>query len=260
MRSELFLDRLYLGDCIQVMADLPPECVDLIITDPPFAIDFKSRRGNYNRKADRVLQGYSEIPAAEYAEFTQGWLRAATRILKESGSMFIFSGWNHLKDLLIAVDECALTVVNHLIWKYQFGVVTRRKFVTSHYHCLYVCRDDRQRRFDPYARYGPLERTADGGSLQYRDREDVWVIPREYWQGDRKTPTKLPRELISKILAYASEPGDVVCDPFVGSGQVAVVSRGENRRYIGIEIVKDYLDFAQERLDSGNYRIRHEIA
>jgi len=102
--------------------------------------------------------------------------------------------------------------VNHIIWKYQFGVVTKRKFVTSHYHCLYVCKNDEKRKFFPYSRYGKEEDDKNGGSLHYKDKEDVWIIKREYWTGDQKTPTKLPAELIKKILMYSSEEGDIVLD------------------------------------------------
>jgi len=85
--------------------------------------------------------------------------------------------------------------------------------------------------------------------------EDVWTIKREYWHGDKKTPTKLPAELVEKILAYASEEGDLVLDPFLGSGQVAVVSKMHGRRYAGFEIVAEYFDFAKQRLDNNAYRI-----
>ena len=171
--------------------------------------------------------------------------------------MYIFSGWNHLKDLLIAIDSCELTTVNHLIWKYQFGVVTRRKYVTSHYHCLFVCKDDRQRQFYPFSRFDKDAKTGTGGSAHYRDKEDVWEIKREYWQGAVKTPTKLPAELIEKILDYSSEKGDVVLDPFLGSGQVAVVSKMKGRHYVGFEIVPAYYEFALNRLTSGKYLIQH---
>ena len=83
----------------------------------------------------------------------------------------------------------------------------------------------------------------------------MWIINREYWNGDIKTPTKLPLELISKILFYSSEEGDVVLDPFLGSGQVAVVSKMHKRKYLGFEIVKEYFDFAKKRLDENLYRI-----
>jgi len=243
------------GDCIQLMSEMPEDCVDLIITDPPFAIEFKADKQNYNRKESRVLQGYNEIKSNEYLKFTLDWLSGATRVLKESGSMYIFSGWNHLKDLLIAIDECELTTVNHIIWKYQFGVVTKRKYVTSHYHCLFVCKNNKKRKFYPYCRFDKETKTEDGGSAHYRDKEDVWEIKREYWNGAIKTPTKLPAELIMKILDYSSEKGDVVFDPFLGSGQVAVVSKMKNRNYIGFEIVSEYYQLAQSRLDSGKYLV-----
>ena len=251
----LGLDILHLGDCREVMVTLPSESVDLVITDPPFAIDFQATRSNYNRRADRVLAGYAEVGGDDYSAFTHAWVQAVTRLLKPSGSMYIFSGWNHLKDILIALDSCGLTTVNHLIWKYQFGVVTRRKYVTSHYHVLYVCKDDKVRRFYPFARFTQAERTPSGGSAHYQDKEDVWTIAREYWPGARKTPTKLPAALIEKILAYSSVPGDVVLDPFVGSGQVAVVSHRHQRRYVGIECVPAYFEFAQERLQTGQYHL-----
>ena len=250
------IDTIREGDCIKLMSEMPGECVDLIITDPPFAIEFKATRHNYNRTQDRVLQGYNEIEANDYLTFTLEWLSAATRVLKDSGSMYIFSGWNCLKDLLIAIDQCNLTTVNHLIWKYQFGVVTKRKYVTSHYHCLYLCKNDKKRKFYPYHRFDKDAKSENGGSAHYKDKEDVWEIKREYWQGAVKTPTKLPAELIEKILDYSSLEGDVVLDPFLGSGQVAVVSKLKKRHYIGFEIVPEYYKFAQDRIESGKYLIQ----
>jgi site-specific DNA-methyltransferase (adenine-specific) len=90
--------------------------------------------------------------------------------------------------------------------------------------------------------------------------EDVWNIPREYWNGDIKTPTKLPAELVRKILQYSSVEEDVVLDPFLGSGQVAVVAKQMGRRYIGFEIVPEYVEFALRRLQEGAYRVRAKTA
>jgi site-specific DNA-methyltransferase (adenine-specific) len=138
-------------------------------------------------------------------------------------------------------------------------VVTKRKFVTSHYHCLYVCTDEKQRRFFPFSRFSREARDPDGRSLHYRDKEDVWIIKREYWNGDEKTPTKLPAELIEKILLYSSTEGDLVLDPFLGSGQVAVMSKTLKRKYVGFEVVKQYYDLARRRLETGRYRIKAQI-
>lgn len=243
-------------DCVEGMRELPEESIDLIVTDPPFAIDFKAQRPNYNRKGSRVLEGYSEIQADEYLEFTQSWMGEAYRLLKSSGSAFVFSGWNNLKDILNVIDEAGFTTINHIIWKYQFGVATRRKFVSSHYHCLFICKNDKERKFFVDSRYSKDDRIDGGRSLRYRDMEDVWTINREYWTGDIKTPTKLPRELIEKILAYTSEKEDIVLDPFLGSGQVAMVAQMMGRKYIGYEIVPEYFEFAQSRLKEKQYRFR----
>lgn len=252
------LDHIYLDDCLTALPKLENACVDLVITDPPFGIDFKSKRSNYNRTQGRVLDGYNEIPAEEYYEFSLAWMREIHRILKESGSMYLFSGWNYLKDILVALDELGFITVNHLIWKFQFGVFTKRRYVTSHYHCIYVCKDDRKRKFHPYSRFSKEETDTNGGKLHYQDKEDVWQIQREYWHGKKKTPTKLPKELVEKILLYSSDPGDIVLDPFIGSGQVAVVSKMHSRHFLGFEIVEDYYNFAKERLDTNAYTIDHE--
>jgi site-specific DNA-methyltransferase (adenine-specific) len=254
----LELNRIYNMDCIEGMKFIPNNTIDIVITDPPFAIDFKAKRNNYNRKQSRVIDGYNEIPKEEYYKFTLNWMKEVFRILKESGSMYVFSGWNNLKDILNVIDELGFITVNHIIWKYQFGVVTRRKFVTSHYHCLYVCKNDKNRKFFTYSKYDKNSKSSKGRSLHYEDKEDVWIIKREYWTGDKKTPTKLPATLINKILMYSSEEGDIVLDPFLGSGQVVVVSKMMKRQYIGFEIVKEYYEFAKERLEKDLYRIKDE--
>lgn len=256
MRIEI--NHIYLMDCREGMRQMPLGSVDLIVTDPPFAIDFRAKRANYNRTQERVLEGYNEIPAEEYYDFTLSWMAEAYRVLKDSGSMYVFSGWNNLRDVLNALAKVGFITVNHIIWKYQFGVWTKRRFVTAHYHCLYVCKDDRLRRFYPDARFSSDARSPDGGSARYRDMEDVWTIPREYWNGDMKTPTKLPAALVQKILQYSSLEGDLVLDPFLGSGQVAVVAQHMNRRYVGFEIVPEYYQFALRRLQERVYRVKAE--
>ncbi len=226
------LNEIYLGDSLVLMKDIPDGSIDLIVTDPPFAIDFKAKRSNYNRSQDRVLEGYNEIPKERYYEFTLRWMREAHRILKDTGSMYVFSGWTNLKDILNAIDEVGFITINHIIWKYQFGVFTRRKFVTSHYHILFVVKDEKRYKFNKIEHYP----------------EDVWIIKREYWKGKVKTPTKLPLEIVKKIILYSSDEGDVVFDPFLGSGTVAVAAKLLNRRFLGFEIVPEYYEFARERI------------
>jgi site-specific DNA-methyltransferase (adenine-specific) len=222
-------DTLYEGDALTLLPRIPAGSIDLIVTDPPFAIDFKAQRLNYNRTGSNVLEGYQDIPEAEYGEFTLQWIAQAARVLSPTGSMYIFSGWNRLRDILEGIDRAGLTTVNHLIWKYQFGVFTKKKYVTSHYHILFVVKDPKHYTFNKIDHYP----------------EDVWIINREYWKGQKKTPTKLPSELVKKILLYSSNPGDLVLDPFLGSGTVAVVAQTEGRHFLGFEVVPEYCDFAR---------------
>ena len=160
-------------DCLEGTKYIDDKSIDLVITDPPFAIDFKAKKENYHRTKSRVLEGYNEIPKESYYEFSLKWMKEVYRTLKESGSMYVFSGWNNLKDILNAIDDTGFVTVNHIIWKYQFGVVTKRKYVTSHYHCLYVCKNDKKRKFFPYARFDKNERDKNNRSLHYNDKEDV---------------------------------------------------------------------------------------
>ncbi|HVN66078.1 MAG TPA: site-specific DNA-methyltransferase [Methanomicrobiales archaeon] len=225
-------DEIYPGDALGLLRGVPGGSIDLVVTDPPFAIDFRPQRNNYNRTGSRVVEGYREIAAKDYLSFTEEWMGEACRALRPTGSLYVFSGWNRLRDVLQALDETGLTTVNHLIWKYQFGVFTKKRYVTSHYHILFAVKDPKKYFFSKAEHYP----------------EDVWVINREYWTGKRKTPTKLPLALVKKILAFSSREGDLVLDPFLGSGTVAVAAKEMGRHYLGFEIVPEYYEFAKERL------------
>ncbi len=225
-------DTIHHGDALELLPCVPDGSVDLIVTDPPFAIDFSGLKGNYNRTRERVIPGYCEVESDDYLHFSETWMREAYRALTDSGSMYVFSGWNRLKEILIALDRSRFVTKNHIIWKYQFGVFTKRKFVTSHYHLLFVVKDPRNYTFNKIDHYP----------------EDVWRINREYWKGTVKTPTKLPLALVKKIIRYSSNEGDVVLDPFLGSGTVAVGAAVLNRHFIGFEIVGDFHSLACKRL------------
>lgn len=233
------IDEIYCGDALELMKDISDGTIDLIVTDPPFAIDFKAKRSNYNRTQERVIEGYNEIPREKYYNFTVKWMKEAFRMLKRTGSMYVFSGWTNLKDILNAIDDVGFITINHIIWKYQFGVFTRRRFVTSHYHILFVVKDEKAYKFNKIEHYP----------------EDVWVINREYWTGKIKTPTKLPIELVKKILLFSSDEGDIVFDPFIGSGTVAVVAKMLRRHYLGFEIVPEYCELAKERISNLDFEM-----
>lgn len=246
MASMSLINNIYNMDCIKGMAAIEDGTVDAVITDPPFAINFKAKKANYNRDDSLVLDGYGEIDYKEYFNFSFNWMKEAKRTLKDSGSMMIVSGYNNMSEILTAAKLLDLFFVNQIIWKFQFGVHTTKKFVTSHYNIFYFAKDEKKRQF-----YNLIKDT----KLSYKDRESVWSIKREYWKGSRKTPTKLPRALVEKMLHYTTKSADVVLDPFVGSGQVPFIAKEMNRNYYGFELNKNYYEFAKERLDSGKYLI-----
>lgn len=233
-----FNDIVYYEDCIEGMKKLPSASVDVIVADPPFGISFSGKERIYNRNPDFVVKDYNE-PHVGYDIFSNSWIKQITRLMKDTSTAWIFSGWTHLDDVLNAGKSNGLNLVNHLIWKYQFGVYTKRKFVTSHYHLLFYSKS-KNYYFNKIENYP----------------EDVWVINRKYRKAEMKNGTKLPEELVSRCLRFSTKPGDVVLDPFMGNGTTAVVSKGMYRHYIGFEInnnMKNIIDFNISNTISGQY-------
>jgi len=224
-------------DCITgCQQHLPDASVDLIVTDPPYGINGGALDKHYHRKEDYVIDGYVEVPPEEYGEFTRQWITEAERILKPGGSIYVISGYTHLYHILDALRQTSLEEQNHIIWKYNFGVYTKNKYVSSHYHILYYTKPGATPTFNTYVRYGAQEKDMGGGSLNYQDREDVWTINREYKPGQQKNKNELPTDLLIKIIQYSSNPGELVCDLFLGSFSTAKVARGLNRDATGFEI------------------------
>ena len=230
------LNKVYNEDCLKGFKRINDNIISLILTDPPFAINFGSKKTQYNRKEKNVLKGYVEIKKENYLSFCRKWIQESYRVLKENGCMFVVSGWNNLKDIMIAADESKFITINHLIWKYQFGVFTKRKFVTSHYHILFLVKNEKKYTFNKIEHYP----------------EDVFEIKREYWTNQAKTPTKLPLELVKKLILYGSNKNDLVFDPFMGSGTTAVGAKELKRNFLGFEIVQEYVDFCNNRIDKSN--------
>ena len=114
------------GDCIEKMRKIKTNSVHLVITDPPFAIDFKEGHKAYNRKKEKVIAGYKDIDPEEYEQFTKRWLMQVQRVLRSDGSMYIISGFNNLNIIENTLKFFGFHVQNHIIWKYQFGVVQEK--------------------------------------------------------------------------------------------------------------------------------------
>jgi site-specific DNA-methyltransferase (adenine-specific) len=237
-------------DCIEgAQKYLKDGAVDLIITDPPYGIDGDKLHKHYNRNEKNVLDGYVDIPINEYEEFSLKWIKEAERVLKPGGSLYIVSGYTNLIHILNALRATKLKEVNHIIWKYNFGVYTKNKYISSHYHILYYVKLGDIPTFNTFARFGDAEKDEKNGSLNYQDREDVWFINREYKPNKIKNKNELPWELLIKMIQYSSNPGDLVCDFFLGSFSTAKVARGLNRKATGFEISKIAFDYQIKEME-----------
>ncbi|MGD2072109.1 MAG: site-specific DNA-methyltransferase [Candidatus Thorarchaeota archaeon] len=220
--SNIELNRVQFIDCIEGMKKIPDSCVDLVIADPPFGIDFDGKSGVYNRDENLVVEGYGEVEDS-YDDFTFAWMSRLPRIMTDEASAYVFSGWNNLEAVLRSARKAGFTTINHIIWRYQFGVYTKRRFVTSHYHILFLVKDPDQYFFNKIEHYP----------------QDVWRIKRSYRTGLKKNSTKLPIEVVRRCIDFSSKPGDIVLDPFMGNGTTAVASKANWRHFLGFEVNKE---------------------
>jgi|ERR1700733_8102289 len=222
---------------------------DLIVCDPPFGIGETSFDKHYNRKEKTVITGYKEAPD-DYAKFSFEWLQEAKRVLKENGSIYVISGWTNLHHILTAMSKLDFNVVNHIVWKYNFGVNTKKKFVSSHYHIIYATKSKNSKPiFNTNCRFGSQEKSEGGSSLLYRDLEDVWTINKEFQPGGVKNKNKLPEELLKKIIMYSSNENDKVCDFFLGNFTTANVAKKLGRNPYGFEMNKKSFDINVKNLE-----------
>lgn len=226
-------DYIQYKDCITGMENMPSSSVDLVIADPPFGLDFSGKEAIYNRDSDLVIDSYKEINS-DYSEFTEKWIGLISKIMKPQATAYVFSGWNNLEAVLRAGRLAGLTTINHLIWKYQFGVFTKKKYVTSHYHILLLVKDANNYYFNKMEHYP----------------QDVWDIKRKYRRGEIKNATTLPVELIRKCIEFSSKPGDFIFDPFMGMGTTAIAAKGIWRHYFGFEINKNLESVINKRINS----------
>ncbi len=217
--SKFELDTIRYEDCIMGMKQFPDDSIDLVIADPPFGIEFDGKSSVYNRDERLVVEGYKETNES-YHEFTKRWMAELPRIMKPKSSAYVFSGWTNLDAVLQGARSAGLTTLNHLIWHYPFGVYTKKRFVTSHYHIILLVKNPKKYFFNKIENYP----------------EDVWLVKRQYRTGLIKNATKLPFEVVSRCVDFSSIPGDIVLDPFMGNGTTAIAAKSNFRHFIGFEI------------------------
>jgi site-specific DNA-methyltransferase (adenine-specific) len=251
--------KIYNTDCLEGLKRIPSNSVQVITGDPPYGIQYGSNEGLYARSKEGVIENYIEVPKSEYKEFSLSWIRECYRVLKDTGTIYIVSGDENLIHILNALEEVGFVKLNHIAWSYQFGTWNGSKWITSYNIILCYVKNIKEYKFNTYCRFSKTDRLETGNSANYKDRESSWYITKEQWKGEVvTTKTKLPYKLYEKMILYSSDPGDTVLDPFLGSGQAAIVSRDLQRKFWGFEKSPENFKFCEYRLRTKKYIISIE--
>lgn len=231
--------KVYNQSCIEGMQEhVADNSIDLIFTDPPYGINGDELDVHYHRDESNVVPGYVDIPLDKYSQFSQEWINECARVLRPGGSLYIVSGYTNLHHILNALHGTDLVEINHIIAKYSFGVSTKNKFVSSHYHVLFWQKPDK----------GKLKRTFNSNwkytdqKDSYHDRLSVQDMPRDYKPGQLKNKNQLSEDFISKFILYSSNRGDTVLDCFSGGFTTGRTALSWGRNFIGFELNKFAFD------------------
>jgi site-specific DNA-methyltransferase (adenine-specific) len=251
------------GDSIKVLNDGPEGWIDLAFADPPFNIGYLYHGYDDRRKTD------------DYLQFSRDWMAAVHRALKPNGSFYLAIGDDYAADLcVIARRELGFNMRNWIIWHYTFGQQPKFKFARSHTHILYFTKSENNFTFNADA-----IRVASARQTTYADAranpkgklpDDVWYLrPQETpeplfapegdtWNVSRVCGTfkeregwhgcQMPIGVLNRIILSSSNPGDIVVDPFNGSGTTVVAAALLGRKYVGIDQSAEYVGFAKQRL------------
>lgn len=238
--------QVYNQSCIEGMREhVADESIDLVFTDPPYGINGDELDVHYHRDESKVVPGYIDVPLTEYAEFSLNWIRECERVLRPGGSMYIVSGYTNLHHILNALHSTSLVEINHIIAQYSFGVSTKNKFVSSHYHVLFWAKPDRgqkKRTFNSNWKYTDQKDS-------YHDRLSVQNMPRDYKPGQVRNKNQLAEEFIEKFILYSSNRGDTVLDCFGGGLTTGRTALRWGRNFVGFELNPNAYDAFLPTLD-----------
>ncbi len=255
--------RFYVGDCREILprlAEVRKSMVDLVFADPPF---------NWNRAYDKWDDA---MPREDYLKFTADWLDLCIKALKPTGSMWVNIPDDTAAEIVIHLKNRGMSMVNWCVWHYRFGQNRTEKFIGSKVHALYFSMDPFRRTWNPTAVLEQSDRAAIYGDSRTQSKRDGMPpgmrLPMDVWYGkywgriqgnnfERREnhDNQLPEVYLERVILSSSNEGDLVLDPFLGSGTTAVVARALKRRFIGTEFSKDNASSCAERMKIGAKRV-----
>jgi site-specific DNA-methyltransferase (adenine-specific) len=233
------------GDCVEELARVPDGAARLVFADPP-----------YNVGVDYGDGGEADLlPDDEYMRWAESWLSECKRVLTDDGSLWVLISDEFAAEYGVTLKRLGFTIRNWLVWYESFGVNCANKFNRTKRHLFYCVKDAERFVFHPEAVGRPSARQVlyndaraeEGGKLW----DDVWAIPRLTGTSSERLddfPTQLPLALLRPIVEVASDPGDLVIDPFNGSGTTGVAAVTSGRRYLGIERSATFAELADLRI------------
>ncbi|MGK8234082.1 site-specific DNA-methyltransferase [Roseovarius sp. MS2] len=245
------LNTIIAGDCIEVMNSLPEASVDLIFADPPYNLQLKGdlHRPD-NSQVDAVDDAWDQFASfAAYDKFTQDWLKAARRLLKPHGAIWVIGSYHNIFRVGAALQDAGYWILNDVIWRKSNPMPNFRgkRLTNAHETMIWASKSEGAK----YTfNYEALKSLNDGVQM----RSD-WVLPLctgherlKDDNGDKAHPTQKPESLLHRVLVGSTNPGDVVLDPFFGTGTTGAVAKMLGRDYIGIEREAAYRSVAEKRL------------
>lgn len=251
--AELPLNQILSGDCVKVMQSLPDNSVDVIFADPPYNLQLKGEllRPN-NSKVDAVDNDWDQFDSFRaYDEFSKAWLKEARRILKPNGAIWVIGSYHNIFRLGTALQDLGYWILNDVVWRKSNPMPNFRgkRLTNAHETLIWAAKSDASK----YTfNYEALKEANDGVQM----RSD-WLIPicngnerLKNENGEKAHPTQKPEALLYRVLLACTKPGDVVLDPFFGTGTTGAVAKMLSRNFIGIEREASYRKVAKSRLES----------
>ena len=249
-RPALPLDSIIQGDCIAAMRALPAKSVDLIFADPPYNLqlggDLHRPDGSH---VDAVTDDWDRFDSlAAYDAFTRAWLAEARRILKDDGAIWVIGSYHNIFKVGAAIQDLGYWILNDIVWRKANPMPNFRgtRFTNAHETLIWASTGEK-------AKYTFNYRSMKTLNDELQMRSD-WEFPvcggqeRLKKDGHKVHPTQKPEALLYRILLACTKPGDVVLDPFFGTGTTGAVAKRLGRRWIGIEREDAYVAAAEERI------------
>ena len=243
-------ERVLVGDCVDIMARLPEASVDLVFADPPYNLQLGGEllRPN-NSRVDGVDEDWDKFADFDtYDRFTHAWLAAARRALKPDGAIWVIGSYHNIYRVGAILQDLGYWILNDIVWRKTNPMPNfrGRRFTNAHETLLWCARSEDARYTFNYQAMKALNE-----GLQMRSD---WLFPlcggseRLKRAGRKAHPTQKPEALLHRVLLASTKPGDLVLDPFFGTGTTGAAAKRLGRRYIGIERDAEYASLARERL------------